>query len=356
MTTFSLGKLPLDNPQPALQNILRIGAVLTLILLVAVVAFTAVNAAVPFFAEIRIQSAVNALSQDSLTAQRQQAQHELETAGESAVPALLVALGSENPVLRRNAADILGYIASPQAIAALRYALMNDPESTVRVNAAWALGEMKDSSTLNDLTHVAVLDSDQSVRRTAADSIARFRSRIAGAAGVNELALSAFAVASNDSNQVYLATRRDLIVSRDGGKTWLTHSNSLPSLVSTLAVSRTNSKRLYANADGMGLFKSEDGGVTWSAINTGLGLMSGARFSVTALAFDTTHPERIFATTGVWIGTSHVEFFPMNVMQSVDSGETWQVYQKSTNVLAITQLAIKGERLYALAGENVIIY
>ena len=173
---------------------------------------------------------------------------------------------------------------------------------------------------------------------------------------MNERELSAFAVASSDSNQVYLATRRDLIVSGDGGKTWLIHPNSLPSLVTTLAVNSLDPQILYVSADGMGLFKSEDGGVTWSAINTGLGLMPGARFSVTAIAMDATNPERLFVTTGVWIGTSHVEFFSINVMHSVDSGATWQVYQKSTNVLPITQLAIKGERLYALAGERVLIY
>src|SRR4030095_16617925 len=128
MTTISLGKLPLDNHEPALQNILRTAAVLVLIILVAAATFTAVNAALPVFAEMRIQAAVNALSQDGLTAQRQRAMSEIENAGENAVSALLVALRSENPVLRRNTADMLGYIASPQAVPALRNTLVNDPE------------------------------------------------------------------------------------------------------------------------------------------------------------------------------------------------------------------------------------
>lgn len=356
MTTYPPGKLHLANQEPALQNIFRTAAVLAVIILVAALAFTAVNAALPLIANLRVQAAVSALSQDGLTTQRQQAQTEIENAGESAVPALIIALRSENPVLRRNAADMLGYIASPQAVPALRYGLINDPAPDVRINSAWALGEINDLSTLNDLRQVAVLDTNQSVRRTAVDSIARMKTRLALAARVNEQELSAFAVAARDSNQVYLATRRDLIVSSDGGITWQTLSKSLPSLVTTLAVSSLDRKGLYASADGLGLFKSVDGGVTWSAINTGLGLMPGARFSVTAIAMDTSNPERIFVATGVWIGTSQVKFFPIALMSTVDNGATWQVYQKSTNVHPVTQLAIKGEHLYALAEDRVLGY
>jgi HEAT repeats len=356
MTTISLGKLPLDNHEPALQNILRTAAVLVLIILVAAATFTAVNAALPVFAEMRIQAAVNALSQDGLTAQRQRAMSEIENAGENAVPALLVALRSENPVLRRNTADMLGYIASPQAVPALRNTLVNDPEPQVRINAAWALGEINDLSTLNNLQQAALLDSNQSVRRTAADSIARIRTRLALVAGVNEQGLSAFAAAPSDSNQVYLATRRDIVSTRDGGKTWMTYANALPSLVTTLAVSPTDTNLLYASAPGLGLLKSTDGGGTWSAINTGLAITPGSRFSVTAIAIDATNPQRLFITTGVWVGTSEVHFFPIALMRSVDSGATWQVYQTTTNVDPVTQLAIKGERLYALAGDRVLIY
>jgi len=219
MTTYPLGKLHLKKQETVLQNILRVAAVLTVILSIAVLAFTISNAAAPSLAEMRIQAAVNVLGQDRLGAERQEVMQELETVGERAVPALIVALRSENPVLRRNAADMLGYIASPQALAALRYSLINDAVPQVRQNAAWALGEINDVSTLNDLQQATVLDRTQAVRQAAADSIVRLRSRLAGAARVNDRELSAFAIAPGDSNQVYLATRRDLVLSHDGGKT-----------------------------------------------------------------------------------------------------------------------------------------
>lgn len=356
MITYRPVKLKLNKQGTAVQNTIRVAVSLLVILSVAVLAFTEVNAAIPLIAEMRIRTAVNALNQHELTPERQQASSELENAGERAVPALIVALGSENPVLRRNAADMLGYIGSPQALAALRYTLNHDRDVDVRISAAWALGEINDLSTLKDLQYAAVLDLNQSVRRTAADSVSRIRTRLALAAGVTEQDLNAFASAPGDSSLIYIATRRDLVLSHDGGKTWQTISNALPSLVSTLAISPTDAKVLYASADGMGLFKSTDGGVTWTAINTDLGLMPGARFSVTAIAFDATNSHRIYITTGVWLGTSHVEFHPIATMRTLDSGATWQVYQKSTNIYPTTHLALKGAQLFALAGENVVIY
>lgn len=356
MTVYPLDKLQLNKPETGWKSALRFAALPALVIAVSALLFGAVNAALPALAEMRIQSAVNALSQDRLTPQRHQAQVEIENAGEAAVPALIVALRSENPVLRRNAADLMGYIASPLGQAALQDTLLNDRAPLVRRNAARALGEVQNLASWNDLNQATVLDTSKAVRQTAADSIARIRTRLAQTAGVNEQDLSAFAAAPADSNQAYLTTRRDLISTRDGGKTWTTTANALPSLVTMLAVSRDNPQMLYANVEGLGLFQSADAGATWSPINTGLGVMPGARYSVTAIAMDTTNPQRLFISTGVWLGTSHLEFFSTGVMQSVDGGSTWQSYQKNANAAPITQLAIKGNRLYALAGNQVFIY
>lgn len=356
MTTYPLGKLQLNKPETGWQSALRLVALVAIFISAGALLFSAVNAAQPALAEMRIQSAVNALSQDRLTPQRHQAQSDIENAGEAAVPALIVALRSENPVLRRNAADLMGFIASPLGQTALQNTLLNDRSLLVRRNAARALGEVQNLASLNALNQATVLDTSKEIRQTAADSIARIRTRLAQTAGVNEQDLSAFAAAPADSNQAYLATRRNLISTRDGGKTWTTYTNALPSLVTMLAVSRDNPQLLYANVEGLGLFKSADAGATWSPINTGLGVTPGARYSVTAIATDTTNPKRLFISTGVWLGTSHLEFFPTGVMQSVDGGSTWQSFQRSANVDPITQLAVKGNRLYALVGTHLLIY
>lgn len=99
----------------------RVGVLgIVLGLLTYMMVTTALSTAAPLLADMRIQNAVNLLRQERLTVQRHQAMSELENDGERAVPALITALHSDDPVLRRNAADILSYIVTPQALAALQ--------------------------------------------------------------------------------------------------------------------------------------------------------------------------------------------------------------------------------------------
>jgi hypothetical protein len=76
MITYPLGKLHLDKQVTPLGNILRVAAILSVILSSAVLAFSAVNGAMFLIAEMRIQSAVNTLSQN----QASQALHSLYAA------------------------------------------------------------------------------------------------------------------------------------------------------------------------------------------------------------------------------------------------------------------------------------
>jgi HEAT repeat protein len=142
----------------------------------------------PNAAEMRLQGLVNELREDRLTAERHSAQRELEAAGDAAVPALTVALRSTDSTMRRNAADMLGFIASPSSIGALENALKDDPVPSVRRNAAWALGNISGLSALGELERATVLDSSAIVRQTALDSVARVRSRLALSPGLtNEI-------------------------------------------------------------------------------------------------------------------------------------------------------------------------
>src|SRR5262245_60989467 len=111
--------------------ILWLALLLASVVLGIVVVITA-SANPPNAAEMRIQGLVNELDQDRLTAQRHTAMRDLENLGEQAVPALMVALRSDSAVLRRNAADMLGFIASPSSVASLQYTLANDPVAPVR--------------------------------------------------------------------------------------------------------------------------------------------------------------------------------------------------------------------------------
>ncbi len=329
---------------------------LAIVALIALVAIAAVNAtATPrSLAEERAAGWVNELKNDKLTAQRQEAQHNLELAGETAVPQLLVALHSDNASQRRNAADLLGYIASPQATDALKNSLRLDPVHAVRRNAAWALGEIKAASAINDLQQAAITDRSASVRGSAADSLARIRSVLAKNASVNEQFVGAYASASSEANLVYVAAKRDLLISKDGGKTFVTLTDALPSQVSALAVNPNTVQEIYAGVEGMGIYKSVDGGGTWNALNTGITLTAGARESISAIAIDPNDANVLYVSRGVWIGTGKVEFYPVGLMSSRDSGKTWQTLSAGSSADAIAKLAFRDGQLYGLAGDRVL--
>jgi len=324
-------------------------------LLGALIAFTA-SANPPAAADVRMQNLVNALREDRLTAARHDAQRQLEEAGEAAVPALLVALKSNNATLRRNAADMLGFIASPQSINGLTNALMNDPILDVRRNAAWSLGEINSFAPYAALQHAALFDTSSLVRNSAQDSLARVRSRVALAAGIDEGQLNAFAISSQNPDLVYATSARNLLISKDGGKSWQVLSNVLPSLTDVLAVSPANSQELYAGVDSLGMYKSTDGGHTWTARNAGLNVAPGVRWVPTAITIDAAQPQRIVVATGVMLGTSNVEFHPTGLYVSINGGATWTMLQDVTRAEPLTQIGIKDSELYALAGNDVLIY
>jgi HEAT repeat protein len=70
----------------------------------------------------------------------------LEDMGEPAVAPLVAMLDSQDAQDRRNAAQALGWIGSPSATEALVDVLKQDSDPSVRGQAAWALGEIGDST------------------------------------------------------------------------------------------------------------------------------------------------------------------------------------------------------------------
>ena len=97
-----------------------------------------------------------------------------------------------------------------------------------------------------------------------------------------------------------------LYQSRDGGQSW--SESGLSNLgVAALAIDRMNSSTLYVGTQGSGVFKSTDGGVSWTAVNTGL-----IDLSISDLAIDPQTPSTLYA------GTSE-----SGVFKSTDGGEVW---------------------------------
>lgn len=89
---------------------------------------------------------IQQLASDDPAAQRR-AGDALRAAGPAAAPALIAALSSDTPAIRKSAAFLLGrQRGNREAAAALCRAVLHDPEPKVRKNAAIALGTLGDQS------------------------------------------------------------------------------------------------------------------------------------------------------------------------------------------------------------------
>jgi photosystem II stability/assembly factor-like uncharacterized protein len=109
--------------------------------------------------------------------------------------------------------------------------------------------------------------------------------------------------------------------SMDGGATWSPSNSGLTSLlVSAIVVDPTAPATLYAGTSGGGVFKSTDGAATWNAANSGL-----PRLFVNALAIDPTDPNTLYAgANDGFIGDGEVFVFQSGgVFKSTNGGANW---------------------------------
>jgi photosystem II stability/assembly factor-like uncharacterized protein len=103
-----------------------------------------------------------------------------------------------------------------------------------------------------------------------------------GPAGYEGLGrLNAVGFHPTDQNKIYVGSPSGgMWQSADGGATWITHTDSLATLgVSAILVDASNPNKILigtgdrdaGDAPGLGVYKSLDGGVTWTASKTGMG-------------------------------------------------------------------------------------
>ena len=138
--------------------------------------------------------------------------------------------------------------------------------------------------------------------------------------GFTVLSIGALAIDPQNPNVLYAGTGNycgctddppgsGVWKSTDGGTSWGTANSGLPSFppgpyslgfpaVVSLAIDPLNPSTVYAATQGFGVFKSTDGGTSWSAVNSGLPVSpSGSYRNINALAIDPQNPSTVYAGT-----------------------------------------------------------
>ncbi len=95
---------------------------------------------------------------------------------------------------------------------------------------------------------------------------------------------------------LYAAAGSMALKSKDAGSTWASLYQFGPRVtLNAFAVDPSNGNVLYAGANGQGLFKSIDGGLTWAAINNGITPERSGQIFAYDLWVDPSSPEVVFA-------------------------------------------------------------
>src|SRR5947208_1049766 len=117
--------------------------------------------------------------------------------------------------------------------------------------------------------------------------------------------ISALVIDPQNTRTVYAATGNGVFKTTDGGASWSQASYLNERIVQTLLIDPQNSRTLYAGTRNYGVLKSTDAGASW--VNSGLGFPR-----ILGLALDPQSPSTMYAVPS-----------SVGVFKSIDGGTTW---------------------------------
>ncbi len=146
------------------------------------------------------------------------------------------------------------------------------------------------------------------------------------------------AIDPTNSQTIYAGTTTGAFKSTNGGSFWSAINDGLPPIyvdpysyvfpyIVSLAIDPATPQTVYAGTDYNGVFKSTDGGNSWSAVNSGL--PSGELNQWNILVIDPTSPQTVY--TGIWGG---------GVFKSTNGGTTWSAANSGLTGTYVDTLAI----------------
>jgi len=158
--------------------------------------------------------------------------------------------------------------------------------------------------------------------------------------------VNALVIDKGNRATLYAGTPEGVFKSADGGTTW---SNiSLGMGVTSLALDPGDPNTIYAagtpylGAGFLGLFKSTDGGASWAPINNGLAGVFDSRSIVTAIAFAPNNRSTLYAAT-----SGH------GVYKSLDGGGMWGPLNEGLSNLDVRLLAVASNAVYAVTASGI---
>jgi uncharacterized protein (TIGR03382 family) len=148
------------------------------------------------------------------------------------------------------------------------------------------------------------------------------------------------AVDPQDPSLVYAATfHSGLYRSTDGGLSWSQVGGGLPTnrSITTVDIDPHDSRSVYAGRNEAGLYHSADGGLTWRQMSAGL----PAEGVITDVEFDPLDAQVLYAA----------EVFS-GIYRTQDGGRTWQVINGGLGVRSVNALAISKDGLHLYAASE----
>ena len=141
---------------------------------------------------------------------------------------------------------------------------------------------------------------------------------------------------------VYAGSTSSIMKSTDGGATWAFKGAGLGSdRVEAIAVHPTTPSVVYAGLDDFGVYKSINGGDSWTSI----GPVAGAsNLSVTGLAIDPADPNTVYAAGFATAG--------FGVYKSTNGGASWTSTPLATTAFSLALSPSTPARLVAGTGEG----
>jgi hypothetical protein len=157
---------------------------------------------------------------------------------------------------------------------------------------------------------------------------------------MKELAVNELAIDPRDAHIVYASSfHHGLYRSTDGGQSWSQVGGGLPAdkSITIVRIDPHDSSTIYAGRNQAGLYRSTDGGQTWRQLAAGL----PAEGVITDVAFDPQDPQVLYAA----------EVFS-GVYRSVNGGKSWNTLNEGLLARSINALAISNDGLHLYAASE----